>query len=61
VVRHPTKFSCVRYGNVLGSRGSVLHLFKDQMTKGFIKVTDDRMTRFFITLQEAVDLVQLAT
>jgi UDP-N-acetylglucosamine 4,6-dehydratase len=57
---HPTKFSVVRYGNVLGSRGSVLHLFKDQMNKGYVKVTDQRMTRFFITLQEAVDLVQLA-
>lgn len=57
---HPTKFSVVRYGNVLGSRGSVLHLFKDQLEKGVIKVTDSRMTRFFITLQEAVDLVQLA-
>ncbi len=57
---HPTKFAVVRYGNVLGSRGSVLHLFKDQMNKGYVKVTDQRMTRFFITLQEAVDLVQLA-
>lgn len=57
---HPTKFSVVRYGNVLGSRGSVLHLFKDQISKGSLKVTDQRMTRFFITLQEATDLVQLA-
>lgn len=57
---HPTKFAVVRYGNVLGSRGSVLHLFKDQMEKGYVKVTDQRMTRFFITLQEAVDLVQLS-
>lgn len=57
---HPTKFSVVRYGNVFGSRGSVLHLFKDQLGKGCIKVTDANMTRFFITLQEAVDLVQLA-
>lgn len=56
---HPTKFSVVRYGNVLGSRGSVLHLFKDQLEKGRLKVTDSRMTRFFITLQEAVDLVQI--
>lgn len=59
-VNHPTKFSVVRYGNVLGSRGSVLHLFKDQLEQGALKVTDTRMTRFFITLQEAVDLVQLA-
>lgn len=57
---HPTKFSVVRYGNVFGSRGSVLHLFKDQMERGSLKVTDVNMTRFFITLQEAVDLVQLA-
>lgn len=57
---HPTKFTVVRYGNVLGSRGSVLELFNDQLKKGCIKVTDQRMTRFFITLQEAVDLVCLA-
>lgn len=57
---HPTKFSVVRYGNVLGSRGSVFHSFKEQREQGVIKVTDQRMTRFFITLQEAVDLVQLA-
>lgn len=59
-INHPTKFSCVRYGNVLGSRGSVLHLFKDQANKGVIKVTDQSMTRFFITLQQALDLVQVA-
>lgn len=58
--QHPTKLSVVRYGNVLGSRGSVVHLFKDQAERGVIKVTDQRMTRFFITVQEAVDLVQLA-
>lgn len=57
---HPTKFSVVRYGNVLGSRGSVLHSFKEQLAAGVLKVTDQHMTRFFITLQEAVDLVQLA-
>lgn len=57
---HPTKFSVVRYGNVLGSRGSVLHSFKEQREAGVLKVTDQHMTRFFITLQEAVDLVQLA-
>lgn len=57
---HPTRFSVVRYGNVLGSRGSVTHLFLNQLDKGILKVTDQRMTRYFITLQEAVSLVQLA-
>ncbi len=57
---HPTKFSVVRYGNVIGSRGSVVNIFKDQLRNGVIKITDARMTRFFITIQEAVDLVQLA-
>lgn len=54
--KHPTKFSVVRYGNVFGSRGSVVTAFK---TKEVLTVTDPKMTRFFITLQEAVDLVQL--
>jgi UDP-N-acetylglucosamine 4,6-dehydratase len=57
---HPTKFSVVRYGNVLGSRGSVIHSFRAQAETGVLQVTDYRMTRFFITVQEAVDLVQLA-
>lgn len=55
-INHPTKFCAVRYGNVFGSRGSVITTFKT----GNIKVTDSRMTRFFITLQQAVDLVLLA-
>lgn len=55
--RHPTKFCVVRYGNVIGSRGSVLNLFQEQLKQGCIKVTDQRMTRFFISLQQAVDLV----
>lgn len=54
---HPTKFSVVRYGNVLGSRGSVIQLFREQEV---IKVTDPQMTRFFITLQQACDLVEFA-
>jgi len=52
-----TRFSCVRYGNVIGSRGSVIPLFRDQRKNGKITITDPRMTRFWITLGEAVELV----
>jgi UDP-N-acetylglucosamine 4,6-dehydratase len=52
-----TRFSCVRYGNVIGSRGSVIPLFLKQKVSGSITVTDARMTRFWITLEEAVSLV----
>lgn len=52
-----TRFSVVRYGNVLGSRGSVLPLFLEQKKKGKITITDKRMTRFWITLPKAVELV----
>ena len=52
-----TRFSCVRYGNVIGSRGSVIPLFKEQQKNGKITVTDPRMTRFWVTLDEAVELV----
>lgn len=52
-----TRFSCVRYGNVIGSRGSVIPLFKEQRKNGKITITDPRMTRFWITLDEAVELV----
>ncbi len=52
------RFMCVRYGNVLASRGSVIPLFHHQIaTGGPITVTDDRMTRFFLTLDQAVDTV----
>jgi UDP-N-acetylglucosamine 4,6-dehydratase len=51
------RFSCVRYGNVLGSRGSVIPIFLEQKKAGQITITDDRMTRFWISLKEAVDLV----
>ena len=54
---HGTKFSVVRYGNVLASRGSVVPLFLSQRETGVLKVTDDRMTRFWITLDEAVEFV----
>jgi len=52
-----TRFSCVRYGNVIGSRGSVIPLFRDQKKNGKITITDDRMTRFWISLDQAVGLV----
>lgn len=52
-----TRFSCVRYGNVVGSRGSVVPLFKHQKTTGEITVTDKEMTRFWITLEQGVKLV----
>jgi len=51
------RFSVVRYGNVFGSRGSVIPLFLQQKQQGEITITDRRMTRFTITLQEGVDLV----
>lgn len=52
-----TKFSCVRYGNVVASRGSVIPLFAQQRETGSITVTDRRMTRFWITLDQGVDFV----
>jgi UDP-N-acetylglucosamine 4,6-dehydratase/5-epimerase len=52
-----TRFSCVRYGNVVGSRGSVIPLFKKQRDSGKITITDSRMTRFWITLEQGVELV----
>ena len=52
-----TKFSVVRYGNVLGSRGSVVPVFRQLKKTGKIPITDKRMTRFWITLEQGVDLV----
>jgi UDP-N-acetylglucosamine 4,6-dehydratase/5-epimerase len=52
-----TRFSCVRYGNVVGSRGSVIPLFQEQLKNGKITITDARMTRFWITLEQGVQLV----
>lgn len=51
------KFSCVRYGNVVGSRGSVVPLFIHQRDFGKITITDDKMTRFWITLDQGVAFV----
>jgi len=51
------RFATVRYGNVVGSRGSVIPLFREQAQTGVLTITDERMTRFGITLQEAVDFV----
>jgi len=53
----PTRFSCVRYGNVVGSRGSVIPLFLRQKEHGKVTVTDARMTRFWITLEQGVAFV----
>ncbi|MBE9479571.1 MAG: UDP-N-acetylglucosamine 4,6-dehydratase (inverting), partial [Chloroflexi bacterium] len=49
-----TRFSCVRYGNVVGSRGSVVPVFVKQRSKGRITITDERMTRFWLSLEEGV-------
>ena len=54
---HKTKFSVVRYGNVMGSRGSVIPFFIKEKKKGILPITDKRMTRFMITLEEGVRLV----
>lgn len=52
-----TRFAVVRYGNVMGSRGSVIPFFLTLADKGVLPITDDRMTRFMITLEQGVDLV----
>lgn len=52
-----TRLACVRYGNVVGSRGSVVPLFQRQISEGRLTITDKRMTRFWITLSQAIDLV----
>ena len=55
---HKTKFSCVRYGNVLGSRGSIIPKFIEQIMSGDkITITDPNMTRFNITIDQALDLI----
>lgn len=52
-----TRFAVVRYGNVMGSRGSVIPFFMSQGDAGMLPITDERMTRFMITLEQGVDLV----
>ena len=54
---HGTTFSVVRYGNVMGSRGSVIPFFMSIKDKGVLPITDDRMTRFMISLEQGVELV----
>lgn len=55
--RHATRFSVVRYGNVVGSRGSVIPFFLKMRETGVLPVTDPRMTRFWITLEQGVRFV----
>ncbi len=55
--RGPTRFSIVRYGNVVGSRGSVIPLFQEQMRNGSVTITDRRMTRFWVSQEQSIDLV----
>lgn len=55
--KNSTQFSVVRYGNVMGSRGSVIPFFLSLKEKGKLPITDTRMTRFMITLEQGVDLV----
>ena len=52
-----TKFSCVRYGNVIGSRGSVIPLFKEQKKNGCLTITDKNMTRFWLRIEDGVKFV----
>ena len=54
---HNSSFSIVRYGNVMGSRGSVIPFFLDKLLSGSIPITDIRMSRFMITLEDTVELV----
>lgn len=54
---HDTRFGVVRYGNVMGSRGSVIPFFMSIAEKGVLPITDTRMTRFMITLEQGVELV----
>ncbi|EBA14546.1 polysaccharide biosynthesis protein CapD [Roseobacter sp. SK209-2-6] len=57
VGEHDTRFGVVRYGNVMGSRGSVIPFFLSTRDSGTLTITDERMTRFMITLEQGVELV----
>lgn len=60
-VGHPTEFTCVRYGNVVGSTGSVIPLFRRQFAElGHVRITDPNMTRFWMSIDEAIDLIVIA-
>ncbi len=52
-----TRYACVRYGNVVGSRGSVVPVFLNQRASGCLTITDDRMTRFWLSLEQGVRFV----
>ncbi|MCI0521106.1 MAG: UDP-N-acetylglucosamine 4,6-dehydratase (inverting) [Chloroflexi bacterium] len=52
-----TRYACVRYGNVVGSRGSVIPIFIQQRQNGKLTITDERMTRFWLTLEQSVHFV----
>jgi len=58
--KHDIKFSVVRYGNVMGSRGSVIPFFMKKSKEGVLPITDDKMTRFNISLEEGAELVLFA-
>ena len=55
-----TAFSVVRYGNVIGSRGSIVEVLNEQKKSGIVTLTDEKMTRFFMTVDQSVDLVLYA-
>ena len=55
--KNETRFACVRYGNVLGSRGSVIPFFLEKAKSGSIPITDERMTRFWLTIEQGVQFV----
>ncbi len=55
--RRKTRFACTRYGNVVGSRGSIIPLFLEQRKQGRVTITDERMTRFWLTLEQGARFV----